>query len=177
MKYTAAKTMTAFLFLCILMAGCDKTADTDREGLNIDTVREDVQEYNSNLVNKYISGQVKVIDKSLVESQGIDGEIKQYENVEDHSILRYTVAMFGETGRSISEYYVIKDYIYVTVLEEYYIAPIYEKGPDVLYRTFKEGVIYKDMIYQLEKGDLIQSNRKDMRLPYTSLTELSEAAQ
>ena len=67
-----------------------------------------------------------------------------------------------------------KKIILRNILDENYTSPIYEKTPYILYRTLKEGVVYKNTIYRLENGEAIESDARTMGLFYKTEEELSD---
>ena len=88
-----------------------------------------------------------------------------------------SIVVFGETGRSTSEYLFLDKYIYVEELREYYSYPIYidyTRPVDILYRTLNEYIIYKDKVYLLEGGYFKKTENK---LPVNSLEEIDKAME
>ena len=88
------------------------------------------------------------------------------------------VIIYGESEKLTSDYYFIEDYIYVTMLDEYYTYPIYysyNRPADIMYKTFEEEIIYEGMIYELVNGEFVKTNIKDIKIPYTSLQEINKA--
>ena len=107
----------------------------------------------------------------------MDGEVIKYIDA-NNKVLRCTVIIYGESEKLTSDYYFIEDYIYVTMLDEYYTYPIYysyNRPADIMYKTFEEKIIYEGMIYELVNGEFVKTNIKDIKIPYTSLQEINKA--
>lgn len=164
------KVIYILIVYCILsITACGKNAFINNKKIDIGNVQSSISEYYDELTSKYLQGKITVTNKALI---GRDGELTRYTD-ESGNILRYTLLLYGETGKTTCDYYFITGYIYVNVLNENYICPIYERTPYTLYRTLKEGVIYKNTIYRFENGKAIESNLKDIGLLY-KVEELSD---
>jgi len=163
------------ILLSLLAAGCKKEGGLYIEGkkLSFTELENDISEFYSKFASDAWNKKISVTDKT---SEETDAELIKYTDLEGN-VLRYEIVIYGETGKVTLDYYFIKDYIYVKILSEYYTFPINaseENMPYVLYRTFQEGIIYKEDIYKLEGKSLVKSNVKDMGLPYTSLAEIEK---
>ena len=165
------KFLILFTLICIFITGCIKLK-TD-SSINAEKVKKEVDEYYSKFSGEAFLGNIKTVNKQIT---GWDGEITKYIDKYD-KVCRCTAIIYGESKKSTFEYYFLGDYIYVTELEEYYDYPMnihYDRPVYVLYRAFKEELIYNDSIYQLENGYFIKT---DSELPYNSLDELNEAME
>ena len=163
------------ILLSLLAAGCKKEGGLYIEGKKLSFVEleNDISEFYSKFASDAWNKKISVTDKT---SEETDAELIKYTDLEGN-VLRYEIVIYGETGKATLDYYFIKDYIYVKILSEYYTFPINaseENMPYVLYRTFQEGIIYKEDIYKLEGKSLVKSNVKDMGLRYTSLAEIEK---
>lgn len=165
MDSSVKKIIYILLLSCVLITGCEKNKKID-----IDKVQSSVNEYYDEFRAGYLRGEIAVTNKPLI---GRDGEITRYTD-KNGNILRYTLVICGETGKILYEYYFMKEYIYINILDENYTSPIYEKTPYILYRTLKEGVVYKNTIYRLENGEAIESDARTMGLFYKTEEELSD---
>ena len=163
------------ILLSLLAAGCKREGGLYIEGKKISftELENDISEFYSKFAADAWNKKISVTDKT---SEETDAELIKYMDLEGN-VLRYEIVIYSETGKATLDYYFIKDYIYVKILSEYYTFPINaseESMPYVLYRTFQEGIIYKEDIYKLEGKSLVKSNVKDMGLPYTSLAEIEK---
>ena len=163
------------ILLSLLAAGCKKEGGLYIEGKKLSFVEleNDISEFYSKFAADAWNKKISVTDKT---SEETDAELIKYTDLEGN-VLRYEIVIYGETGKVTLDYYFIKDYIYVKILSEYYTFPINaseENMPYVLYRTFQEGIIYKEDIYKLEGKSLVKSNVKDMGLRYNSLAEIEK---
>ena len=163
------KIIYILLLSCILMISSGKNTFVNNKEINITDIRSSIGEYYDELTDGYLRGEIIVTNKELT---GRDGEITRYVD-KNGNILRYTLLLYGETGKAIYDYYFIKEYIYVNVLDEKYMCPVYEKTTYTLYRTLKEGVIYGNLLYKFEKGEAIESELEDLGLLYRTEEELS----
>ena len=152
------------------MIGSGKNTFVNNKKIDIADIRSSVSEYYDELADGYLRGEITVTNKELI---GRDGEITRYLD-KNGNILRYTLLLYGETGKAIYDYYFIKEYIYVNVLDEKYICPVYEKTTYTLYRTLKEGVIYGETLYRFENGRAIESELEELGLFYRTEEELSD---
>ena len=163
------------ILLSLLAAGCKREGGLYIEGKKISftELENDISEFYSKFAADAWNKKISVTDKT---SEETDAELIKYMDLEGN-VLRYEIVIYSETGKATLDYYFIKDYIYVKILSEYYTFPINaseENMPYVLYRTFQEGIIYKEDIYKLEGKSLVKSNVKDMGLRYTSLAEIEK---
>ena len=169
------KVLMLIVLFALLASGCNNEGGLYIEGKKLSFVEleNDISEFYSKFAADAWNKKISVTNTT---SEEIDAELIKYADLEG-DVLRYEIVMYGETGKSTLDYYFIKDYIYVKKLSEYYTFPINaseENMPYVLYRTFQEGIIYKEDIYKLEGKSLVKSNVKDMGLRYTSLAEIEK---
>nr|WP_314505649.1 hypothetical protein [uncultured Lachnoanaerobaculum sp.] len=159
------------IFICMFIAGCARLKNID--SINAKKIKNEVDEYYSKFSAQSMLGNIKTVNKLSTEW---DGEITKYIDKED-KVCRCSIVVFGETGRSTSEYWFLDKYIYVEELKEYYSYPIYidyTRPVDVLYRTFNEYIIYKGEVYLLEGGHFKKAEDK---LPVSSLEEIDKAME
>ena len=164
------KKIYILLLSYVLITSCGKNTSINNKKIDMDNLQNSVSEYYDKFTAEYLRGEITVTDMPLI---GRDGEITRYSD-ENGNTLRYTLVICGETGKTVYEYYYIKEYIYINILDENYTCPIYEKTPYILYRTLKEGVIYKNIIYRLENGKAVESNLKNIGLLYKTEEELRD---
>lgn len=169
------KVLILITLLSLLAVGCKREGGLYIEGkkLSFTELENDISEFYSKFAADAWNKKISITDKT---SEETDAELIRYTDLEGN-VLRYEIVMYGETSKATLDYYFIKDYIYVKRLNEHYTFPINaseENMPYVLYRTFQEGIIYKEDIYKLEGKSLVKSNVKDMELPYTSLAEIEK---
>lgn len=168
------KFLSLFLVLCILITGCVNSAFGDSKKINTEDIRSNINEFYGKFSDDYLKEKIIVVNKDII---GLDGEVIKYIDA-NNKVLRCTVIIYGESEKLTSDYYFIEDYIYVTMLDEYYTYPIYysyNRPVDIMYRTFDEAVIYDGKIYKLVNGEFIKKNIEDVKMPYTSLHEINEA--
>lgn len=159
------------VFICMFIAGYASLKSG--EGINAKKIKNEVDEYYSKFSAQSMLGNIKTVNKLSTE---LDGEITKYIDKED-KVCRCSIVVFGETGRSTSEYLFLDKYIYVEELREYYSYPIYidyTRPVDILYRTLNEYIIYKDKVYLLEGGYFKKTENK---LPVNSLEEIDKAME
>ena len=159
------------IFICMFIAGCARLKNID--SINAKKIKNEVDEYYSKFSAQSMLGNIKTVNKLSTEW---DGEITKYIDKED-KVCRCSIVVFGETGRSTSEYLFLDKYIYVEELREYYSYPIYidyTRPVDILYRTLNEYIIYKDKVYLLEGGYFKKTENK---LPVNSLEEIDKAME
>ncbi len=144
------------------MMSCRDNTLVNAKKVDIADIQSSVDEYYDEFTDEYSRGEITVTNKELV---GRDGEITRYVD-KNGNILRYTLLLYGETGKVEYDYYFIKEYIYVNIFAEQYVCPVYEKKTYTLYRTLKEGVIYGNTLYKFEKGKAIESEDEDFGLLY-----------
>lgn len=168
------KFLSLFLVLCILITGCVNSAFGDSKKINTEDIRSNINEFYGKFSDDYLKEKIIVVNKDII---GLDGEVIKYIDA-NNKVLRCTVIIYGESEKLTSDYYFIEDYIYVTMLDEYYTYPIYysyNRPADIMYRTFEEEIIYEGMIYELVNGEFVKTNIKDIKIPYTSLQEINKA--
>ena len=159
------------IFICIFIAGCARLKNID--SINAKKIKNELDEYYSKFSAQSMLGNIKTVNKLSTEW---DGEITKYIDKEN-KVCRCSIVVFGETGRSTSEYWFLDKYIYVEELREYYSYPIYidyTRPVDILYRTLNEYIIYKDKVYLLEGGYFKKTENK---LPVNSLEEIDKAME
>ena len=168
------KFLSLFLVLCILITGCVNSAFGDSKKINTEDIRSNINEFYGKFSYDYLKEKIIVVNKDII---GLDGEVIKYIDA-NNKVLRCTVIIYGESEKLTSDYYFIEDYIYVTMLDEYYTYPIYysyNRPADIMYKTFEEKIIYEGMIYELVNGEFVKTNIKDIKIPYTSLQEINKA--
>lgn len=159
------------IFICMFIAGCARLKNIDN--INAKKIKDEVDEYYSKFSAQSMLGNIKTVNKL---SKEWDGEITKYIDKEN-KVCRCSIVVFGETGRSTSEYLFLDKYIYVEELREYYSYPIYidyTRPVDILYRTLNEYIIYKDKVYLLEGGYFKKTENK---LSVNSLEEIDKAME
>ena len=157
--------------VCIFIVGCAGLKSGD--GINAKKIKKELDEYYSKFSGQSMIGNIKTVNKTATEW---DGEITKYIDKEN-KVCRCSIAVFGETGRSTSEYWFLDKYIYVEKLEEYYSYPVYidyTRPVDVLYRTLNEYIIYKGEVYLLEGEHFKKTEDK---LPVNSFEEIDKAME
>ena len=168
------KFLSLFLVLCILITGCVNSAFGDSKKINTEDIRSNINEFYGKFSDDYLKEKIIVVNKDII---GLDGEVIKYIDA-NNKVLRCTVIIYGESEKLTSDYYFIEDYIYVTMLDEYYTYPIYysyNRPADIMYRTFEEEIIYEGMIYELVNGEFVKTNIKDIKIQYTSLHDINKA--
>ncbi len=82
-------------------------------------------------------------------------ELTAYTNDKEEDV-RYKVEIYGETGKSITDYYLCENFIYVNQEREYYSSQILMKNyDDILYRRTSDWIIIEDKVYiLLDNGEM-----------------------
>lgn len=154
---------------------CNKTEQLD---INI---RQGIESYMEAFISMYMSEAVGGEQKIFIQSQDIDVddfgypvELTVYKNDNEEDI-RYQVQLYGETGNSVTDYYLCADFIYVNQEKEYYSSQIQlENENDVLYRETNDWIILDDIVYVLRDDGEVQATDD---YPFYSITEVNGWAE
>ena len=85
--------------VCIFIVGCAGLKSGD--GINAKKIKKELDEYYSEFSAQSMLGNIKTVNKLSTEW---DGEITKYIDKEN-KVCRCSIVVFGETGRSTSEYW------------------------------------------------------------------------
>lgn len=141
-------------------------AERNEEGSDPDTAgqravlsqqEQEIKAYMEEFVNSYMSevcgGDQKIFMQTkdiYVDDFGYPVELTVYRNDKGEDI-RYQIQLYGETGRSVTDYYLCEHFIYVNEEKEYYSSQMLaENYDDVLYRKTTDWIILEDGIYLLQ---------------------------
>lgn len=143
--------------------------------------KQEIETYMQEFISMYMSEACDEKQKIYMKSQDIytdnfdsPVELTVYTNDRGEDV-RYRVEIYGETGKSVTDYYLCENFIYVNREREYYSSPVLRKGyDDILYRQTDDWIIMEDDIYILQdNGDM----KADTELPFFSIEEVNEWAK
>lgn len=150
----------------------DDVAENSEELLGRDFELE-IGNFLSDFRGQYISNdEIKMERRELAEASTEGGEIVRYKN-NNGIILRYKICYYGEMGSSEVNYYLVNDYIYYSILREFYSSPIYINVTDILYRTLDEAVLFNGDYYTYDRISNTFAQSDVLDIPYSSLEELN----
>lgn len=169
--------ISAFLFT---LSGCNNSTNyiqerTSEADYTIEAERKSslnqFEEKVSELKN--LTARLKTESRDLMGKSSEGGEITRYTD-DKGSVLRYNIKLYGEMGRSESDYFFDDEVIYYTGLQEEYTSPIYEPNSNVKSDVMERYMIKGGSCYQYDSGndEYLLSDGVDM--PYLSLQELEE---
>lgn len=162
---------TAFAMLCSLSA-CN---DSNINDINIkQQIEAYMEEFKSMYMSKVCGMDQKIFIKSqdiYVDNLGYPIELTVYKNDKGEDV-RYQVQLYGETGNSVTDYYLCNGFIYVNQEKEYYSSQILvENYNDVLYRETNDWIIFEDKVYILQDDGEMQTVDE---YPFYSIEEVNE---
>lgn len=145
--------------------------------------KQEIETYMNEFVSMFMSEAIIGERRIFVKSGDVDTgdfdypiELTVYTNEEGQDI-RYTVYIYGETGNSITDYYVCEDFIYVNQERQYYSGQVLIENynyMDVLYRHTSDWIILGDKVYLLQDdGELLY----DTQYPFFTVEEVSGWAE
>ena len=149
------------LMLALALAGCAPQETEESQKTEID-VQQGIETYMEEFVGMYMSeicgGDQKVFMQSkevYADDFGGPIELTVYKNDQGEDI-RYQVQLYGETGSSVTDYYLCEDFIYVNQEKNYYSSRILALNyDDVLYRETTDWIILDDTVYEfLDNGEM-----------------------
>lgn len=94
-----------------------------------------------------------------------------YTNEEGQDI-RYTLQIYGETGNSVTDYYVCENFVYVNHEREYYSGQVLMENYNdinVLYRHTSDWMILGDKVYKIQDNEEMQ---EELQYPFFSMKEV-----
>jgi len=129
-------------------------AERNEEGSDPDTAgQRAVLSQQSSYMSEICGGDQKIFMQTkdiYVDDFGYPVELTVYRNDKGEDI-RYQIQLYGETGRSVTDYYLCEHFIYVNEEKEYYSSQMLaENYDDVLYRKTTDWIILEDGIYLLQ---------------------------
>lgn len=106
-------------------------------------------------------------------------ELTVYTNDKEENV-RYKVEIYGETGKSITDYYLCENFIYVNQEREYYSSQILMNNyDDILYRRTSDWLIIEDKVYILQDNGEMKEDAEYSFFPIEEVNdwvkELEEA--
>lgn len=95
---------------------------------------------------------IAVETRRLMDFSAEGGTITRYKDSSE-KLLRYRLMLYGETGRTESNYFFADSFIYYTELAEEYCTPITltSADTDILERTLSEGIMIDDVCYVYDR--------------------------
>lgn len=163
------------VMLTLACIGCAQQETEESQKIDIDVkqeteesqkteidVTQGIETYMEEFVGMYMSeicgGDKKVFMQSkevYADDSGEPIELTVYKNDQGEDI-RYQVQLYGETGSSVTDYYLCEDFIYVNQEKIYYSSRILALNyDDVLYRETTDWVILDDTVYELlDNGEM-----------------------
>ncbi len=138
----------------------EKTGESQK--IDID-IKQEIETYMDEFARMYVSeicgGDQKVFMQTkevYADDFGEPIELTVYKNEKEEDI-RYKVQLYGETGSSVTDYYLCEDFIYVNQEKNYYSSQILTPNyDDVLYRETKDWIILDDTVYELlDDGEMV----------------------
>lgn len=149
------------VMIALASMGCVQQETEESQKAEID-VKQEIETYMEDFVSSYMSeicgGDQKILMQTkdiYVDDFGYPVELTVYRNDKEEDI-RYQIQLYGETGRSVTDYYLCEHFIYVNEEKEYYSSQILtENYNDVLYRKTTDWIILEDEIYLLlDSGEM-----------------------
>ena len=91
---------------------------------------------------------------------------------------RYKVEIYGEAGKSITDYYLCENFIYVNQEREYYNSQILMKNyDDILYRRTSDWIITEDKVYILQGNGEKKEDSEYSFLPIEDVNDWVKALE
>ncbi|MBD5449175.1 MAG: hypothetical protein HDR28_03250 [Lachnospiraceae bacterium] len=98
-------------------------------------------------------------------------ELTVYTNDKEENV-RYKIEIYGETGKSITDYYLCENFIYVNQEREYYSSQILMKNyDDILYRRTSDWIITEDKVYILQDNGKMKEDAEYSFFPIEEVND------
>ncbi|GEM_PF-6622829 len=149
----------------VTLSGCQQQLPKEQE-----TVQQSTSSIEANIIP--VTEQLKVETYSLEGQSAEGGTITRYLD-ENGNITRYKIKLYGETGRSETDYVFVDDIIYYFKLIEEYNAPIYVENSNVTYQYFEKGMIKEGRYYQYNETNKEFQPVENIEIPYQSQEDLN----
>lgn len=168
-----------FCIVCSMICGMAYNLPLYSPLEKVDTSsKQEIESYMKAFVSMYMSevcsGKKRIFIKSkdiYASDFDVPVELIVYTNEKEENI-RYKVHIYGETGNSITNYYLCENFIYVNQQQEYYSSQILmENYNDILYSQTNDWIILKDKVYKLkDNGEL----KVDTEYPFFSIEKVND---
>ena len=152
---------TKFCIVCSMVCGLAYNLPLNNHLEKVDIgIKQEIESYMKEFVSMYMSetcgGKQRIFIKSkdiYTSDFGFPIELTVYTNEKEENI-RYKVQAYGETGNSITNYYLCENFIYVNQQQEYYSSQILmENYNDILYCQTSDWIILDDNVYLLKDNE------------------------
>ena len=151
----------------------EKTEKEEPE-TNLPDIEQEIEEYRMHFIELYTSNAMEETeDRINIEEMEIDygdnGEPATLIKYTDSSgeKLRYQLQFYGETGRCSIDYYLCKDFVFISRKTDYYSSWVLTVDySDVLYSTVENWIVIDENVYILHSdGELEKIEKTQLGAP------------
>ena len=151
----------------------EKTEKEEPE-TNLPDIEQEIEEYRMHFIELYTSNAMEETeDRINIEEMEIDygdnGEPATLIKYTDSSgeKLRYQLQFYGETGRCSIDYYLCKDFVFISRKTDYYSSWVLTVDySDVLYSTIENWIVIDENVYILHSdGELEKIEKTQLEVP------------
>ena len=172
--------ITIIVLLSYLLVACGEIEQTDRANEvnqkdETEDIEQEISEYRERFIELYTSNALNDTESQMnieefeVDYDGNNGEpvtlIKYTDSYGE--VLRYQLHFYGETMHCSIDYYLCRDFVWVSIERNYYSSWVLIAGySDVLYSSIENWIIFDDTVYILhDDSELEEIEEMQMEIP------------